>query len=42
MSGTVRIEMRARAASTIWFEEPWIGCDSNAITVREGRVQIDS
>ena len=42
MSGTVRIEMRARAESTIWFDEPWIGCDSKAITVNEGRVQIDS
>ena len=42
MFGTVRMEMRARAESTIWFEEPRIGCDSNAITVSEGRVQICS
>ena len=42
MSGTVRIDKRARAESTIWFEDPWIGCDSKAITVRDGRVQIDS
>ncbi len=39
MSGTVRNERRARAASMIWFEEPWMGRASKAITVREGRVQ---
>ena len=39
MFGTVRSDRRARAESTIWFDEPWIGCDSMAITVRDGRVQ---
>src|SRR5439155_12846237 len=42
MLGTVRSERRARAESTIWFDEPWIGWDSIAITVSEGRVQIRS
>ncbi len=39
MFGTVRMEIRARAESTIWFDEPRMGWDSKAITVREGRVQ---
>src|SRR5918994_262523 len=40
MLGTVRSESRARAESTIWLDDPWMGCDSMAITVSEGRVQI--
>ena len=39
MFGTVRIDSRARAESTIWFDDSWTVCDSNAITVRDGRVQ---
>ena len=42
MFGTVRMEIRARAESTIWFEDPRMGWDSNAITVSDGRVQICS
>src|SRR6185436_9720827 len=40
MLGTVRSERRARAESTIWFDEPWISWDSIAITVSDGRVHI--
>ena len=42
MFGTVRSDSRARAASMIWFDEPWIARDSKAITVSDGRVQIFS
>ena len=42
MSGTVRIESRARAASRTWFEEPSSGCASSAITVSDGRVHSRS
>jgi hypothetical protein len=36
------MERRARAESRIWFEDPAMGCASNAIAVSDGRVQIVS
>jgi hypothetical protein len=37
MFGTVRSDSRARAESTIWLDDPRMGCDSRAITVSNGR-----